>query len=52
MIYRVSTTSAANNLYDMGYNHLNLPTNINANGTVMTYTHDAQDQLNRKYERQ
>ncbi|MFC1226693.1 DUF6443 domain-containing protein [Pedobacter sp. BG31] len=41
MIYRVSTTSAANNLYDMGYNHLNLPTNINANGAVISYTYDA-----------
>lgn len=41
MITRVSTTSAANNLYDMTYNHLNLPTNINANGAVITYTYDA-----------
>jgi len=41
MITRISTTSAANNMYDMAYNHLNLPTNINANGAVITYTYDA-----------
>jgi len=48
MITRVSTTSAANNLYDMTYNHLNLPTNINANGAVIVYTYDANGNKLRK----
>lgn len=41
MTSRTNATSAANNLSGMGYNHLNLPTNINANGAVITYTYDA-----------
>jgi RHS repeat-associated core domain len=48
MITRVSTTSAANNMYDMTYNHLNLPTNINANGAVIVYTYDANGNKLRK----
>ncbi|QDW25181.1 hypothetical protein FFJ24_010310 [Pedobacter sp. KBS0701] len=38
---RTNATNAANNLSNMDYNHLNLPTNINANGAVITYIYDA-----------
>jgi len=45
---RTNARSAANNLSGMGYNHLNLPTNINANGAVNTYTYDANGNKSKK----
>lgn len=39
---RLNTTSAANNMYQMSYNHLNLPSAVNANGAIIAYTYDAE----------
>ncbi|TKC60168.1 hypothetical protein FBD94_14740 [Pedobacter hiemivivus] len=40
MISRISATSAGNNMHDVVYNNFNLPTNINANGAIVSYTYD------------
>jgi RHS repeat-associated protein len=41
MTARINTAYTANNMINMTYNHLNLPSGINANGAMIAYVYDA-----------
>lgn len=48
MISRTNSSNVANNMSSMIYNRLSLPTNINVNGGLITYTYDADGNKLRK----